>query len=228
MGKYLTEKEAREAIVDIGKRVYLSGYVGANDGNISCRISDDTILVTPTGVSKGFMTPDMMVKMALDGHVIGEGKPSSEVKMHIRAYKDNDEINGVIHVHPPVATSFSVIGMSLDTPLVAEAVLVTGNIPLAEYAEPGTYDVPESIAPYIQGYNGALLENHGAITWGKDVYQALYRMEALEHQAKITMYSMLLSKLTGNPVRHFSQDELNALVRIRDNMGVHTGGKPKA
>lgn len=228
MKKYMTEDEARKAVVEIGRRVYQSGYVGANDGNISCRIDDNVIIVTPTGVSKGFMTKEMLVKMTLDGKVIGEGKPSSEVKMHIRAYKDNEEVNGVIHVHPPVATSFSVIGMDLDTPLVAEAVLVTGNIPLAKYAEPGTYDVPESIAPYIKTHHGALLESHGAITWGKDVYQALYRMEALEHQAKITMYSMLLSKLTGNPVRHFTRDELDALVCIRDNMGIHTGGIPKA
>ncbi len=224
---YFSEKDARKAIIDIGKRVYQSGFVGANDGNISCRINKDTILVTPTGVSKGFMTEEIMVMMKLDGSIIENGKPSSEVKMHLRAYRDNPEINGVIHVHPPISTACSVIGISLDQPLVAEGILVTGNIPLAGYAKPGSEQVPESIAPFLKEYHGALLERHGAITWGSDVYQALYRMEAMEHQAKIMLYSLLLSKLTGNSIHRFSEEELDDLIQIRKNLGISTGGRPK-
>lgn len=228
MEKFLIEEKARETIVEIGKRVYQSGFVGANDGNISCRINEDTIVVTPTGVSKGFMTAEMMVLMNVEGTVIGEGKPSSEVKMHLRAYRDNPDICGVIHVHPPVATACSIIGLPLDQPLVAEGILVTGNIPIAAYAKPGSEEVPESIAPFLKDYHGALLERHGAITWGRDVYQALYRMEAMEHQAKIMMYACLLSKLTGNAVRGFSEKELADLVHIREGMGILTGGMPRA
>lgn len=227
MKEFYTETQARETIVEIGKRVYQSGYVGANDGNISCRLSEDTIVVTPTGVSKGFMTPEMMVLMNLDGTVLGPGKPSSEVKMHLRAYRDNPDIRGVIHVHPPVATAYSILGLSLDHPLVAEGVLVTGNIPLAAYAKPGSEEVPDSIAPFLKDYNGALLERHGALTWGTDVYQALYRMEAMEHQAKIMLYACLLSKLTGKEIRGFSEKELADLVHIREGMDVLTGGMPK-
>ncbi|MCI8949576.1 MAG: class II aldolase/adducin family protein [Lachnospiraceae bacterium] len=226
MDQYMNETEARKAIAEIGKRVYQNGYVGANDGNISCRIQENRIIVTPTGVSKGFMTEEMMVIMKLDGTVIGSGRPSSEIKMHLRAYQDNPDINGVIHVHPPISTACSVIGMALDQPLVAEGVLVTGNIPIANYAKPGSQQVPESIAPYLKEYHGALLERHGAITWGKDVYQALYRMEAMEHQAKIMLYTCLLSYLTGKTANKFSKEELDDLIQIRKDMGISTGGRP--
>ena len=223
---YISEKEARESLTEAGRIVYERGFVAANDGNISVRISDDEILITPTGVSKGFMEPGMMVRMKLDGTVIGEGKASSECRMHLRVYRDCKEVHSVVHAHPVYATAFSVIGMSLDHPVVAEGVLVTGNISLARYAEPGTDHVPESIAPYIKGYNGALLENHGVITWGNSVQQAVFRMEAVEHQAKIYAAALELASNTGKTVRYFSEDERNALVRIRERMGVFTGGMP--
>ena len=227
MSSLLTESEARAAIVDVGKRVYQSGYVGANDGNISCRTADGTIVVTPTGVSKGYMTPEMMVVMKLDGTVIGPGKPSSEVKMHLRAYERNPHINGVVHVHPPISTAFGVLNLPMEQPMVAEGVLVTGNIPVAPYAKPGTNAVPDSITPFLLDYNGVLLERHGALTWGKDVYQALYRMEAMEHQAKIMLYAHMLSRLTGREIARFTPEELSDLVEIRTNMGVTTGGIPR-
>ena len=169
MNNYLSEQEARRAVLDVGKRIYDRGYVAANDGNISCRINDNTILVTPTGVSKGFMHPDALVKMNLDGTVLDGGKPSSEVKMHLRVYQENPDITGVVHAHPAAATSFSVMGMEMKKPVVAEAVLVTGNILIAPYAKPGTYGVPDSIAPFISRYNAVLLANHGALSWGKDL-----------------------------------------------------------
>lgn len=227
MNKYLTEEQARAAIIEAGARIYRSGFVAANDGNISCKIDDNLILVTPTGVSKGFMTPEMLVKIDLDGQIIGDGKPSSEVKMHLRAYREDPAIQGVIHAHPAVSTSFSIVGLEMNCPLVAEAVLVTGNILIAPYAKPGTYAVPDSVAPYVKEYHGVLLENHGALTWGRDLDQALNRMEAMEHQAKITMYSLLLASISDKKVRHFSTEELNGLVEVRTGMGVATGGYPK-
>ena len=226
--KYLSEEQARQAIVDVGKRVYNAGMVAANDGNISCRIGDDVILITPTGVSKGFMAPDELIKMKTDGTVLSGGKPSSETKMHLRAYTDNPEINGVVHVHPPIATACSLIGLPLNHPPVAEGVLVTGNIEIAPYAKPGTFDVPDSIAPFLKDYNGVLLERHGALTWGKDVFQALFRMEALEHQAKIMTWALLLAKLTGKEIQGFTKEQLADLVAIREQMGVFTGGTPEA
>lgn len=221
---YLSENDARDAIVDVGKRIYQSGFVAANDGNISCRIAENCILVTPTNVSKGFMTREMIVKMDLDGCVIGPGKPSSEVKMHLRAYQENAQLRGVVHAHPPVSTGFSIVGMEMDRPLVAEGVLVTGIIRIAPYAKPGTYEVPDSIAPYVNTHHGVLLENHGALTWGSDLYQALYRMEAMEHQAKITLYASALAKLYDRQIRYLNREELQGLVEIRSGMGITTGG----
>ena len=227
MKNYLSEQEARRAILNVGKRIYDRGYVAANDGNISCKISDTTILVTPTGVSKGFMEPDSLVKMDLDGAILAGGKPSSEVKMHLRAYQENPDITGVVHAHPASATSFSVMGMEMKKPVVAEAVLVTGNILIAPYAKPGTYDVPDSIAPFINRYNAVLLANHGALSWGKDLYQALYRMEALEHQAGILFRTLILAHITGRDVPYLSGEALAGLVQIRDEMGILTGGIPE-
>ena len=226
MKGYLSETDARRAIVDIGKRIYNRNYVAANDGNISCRIDSNTMLVTPTGVSKGYMKPDMMVKMTLDGVILEGGRPSFEVKMHQRAYQENPYIGGVVHAHPAVATSFAVMGMEMKKPVVAEAVLITGNILIAPYAKPGTYDVPDSIAPYVNKYNAVLLANHGALSWGADLYQALYRMEALEHQANILIHAMLLSHMTGREVPYLSREALDGLAGIREGMGIHTGGVP--
>ena len=225
--QYLSDEEARAAIIEVGKRIYQKGYVAANDGNISCRISENEILVTPTGVSKGYMTPESMVRMNLDGEVLSEGKPSSEVKMHIRAYRENPEINAVVHAHPIVSTSFSIVGLEMAQPVVSEAVLVTGNILFAPYAEPGSYEVPEAIAPYVKDYNAVLLANHGALSWGRDLYQALYRMEALEHQAQIYFHSLLLAHITGKDVNYLSKEANENLVKIRERMGVTTGGFPK-
>ena len=157
---FMSEEEARQAIVQTGKRMYDHGYVVTNDGNISVRISSTEIIVTPTGVSKGFMTPEMMVKMNLDGDVLeAEGtKPSSEVKMHLRVYAEDDSVMAVVHAHPIYATSYAIAGIPLDEPILSEAMLQIGAVPIAKYAKPGTYDVPDGIAPFVKGYGAVLLE----------------------------------------------------------------------
>lgn len=221
--KYMTDFEAKKAILDIGKRMYDRGFVASNDGNISCKVGPNTIWTTPTGVSKGFMTQDMLVKMDLNGKALmGKLKPSSEVKMHLRVYKENPEVQAVTHAHPPVATSFSIAGIGLDLAVLTEAVMGLGSIPVAKYATPGTEEVPDSIAPFVNSYNGVLLANHGALTWGKDVYQAFYRLESVEYYATILMY-------TGNIIGRqnvLSNDQVNKLLDIRQKLGITTGGIP--
>lgn len=187
---YPSDSEAKKALVDIGRRIYEKGFVAANDGNISCKVDSNTIWITPTGVSKGFMTSDMMIKMDLDGKIIaGKLKPSSEFKMHLRVYKENSEIMAVTHAHPPIATSFAIAGISLDKAILPEAVVQLGSVPVAPYATPGSQGVPDSIAPYCKTYNGVLLENHGALSWGRDIYEAYYRMESIEYYASVLMYT---------------------------------------
>lgn len=222
-GKYYSDFEAKNLICEIGRRMYGRNFVASNDGNISVKVGPNAIWCTPTGVSKGFMTPDMLVKMDLKGNVIsGKNKPSSEVKMHLRVYNENPEVNGVTHAHPPVATSFAIAGIQLDKAVLPEAVVLLGNVPVAPYATPGTQEVPDSIAPYCRDYNAVLLANHGALTWGKDVMEAWYRMESLEHYAMILMY-------TGNIINRANElscNQVSELLKIREKMGIKTGGIP--
>lgn len=225
MTKYPSIFEAKELILEVGRRMYLKGFVAANDGNISCKIADDVILTTPTGVSKGFMNQDMIVKMTLDGKILSEDsqyKPSSEVKMHIRAYQENPEIMAVTHAHPPVATSFAIAGVGLDQPILTEAIMGLGSVPIAKYATPGTHEVPDSIAPFCRDYNAVLMANHGALTWGADVMQAFYRLESVEYYATIMMY-------TGNIIgkaNKLSCEQIAPLLETRAKLGISGGGVP--
>lgn len=224
MVNYPSVFEAKEQILDIGRRMYDKGYVAANDGNISCRISPDTILTTPTGVSKGFMTQDMIVRMKMDGTVLDDGpfKPSSEVKMHIRVYNENPNVMAVTHAHPPVATSFAIAGIGLDLPIITEGILALGSVPIAKYATPGTDEVPDSIAPFCNDYNAVLLANHGALTWGDSLFQAFYRLESTEYYATITMYTR---NIIGK-YNMLSCDQVAPLVERRAREGITGGGIP--
>ena len=147
--RYPTDAEAKKLIVEIGRRMYAKNFVAANDGNISCKVDENTIWTTPTGVSKGFMTEDMLVKLRLDGTVISQGErgPSSEVKMHLRVYNENPEVGGVCHAHPPAATAFACAHMGLEEPLLGEAVMSLGPVPCAPYGRTGTAELPAAAAP---------------------------------------------------------------------------------
>lgn len=221
---FMSEEEARQAIVRAGKRMYDHGYVVTNDGNISVRISSTEIIVTPTGVSKGFMTPEMMVKMNLDGDVLeAEGtKPSSEVKMHLRVYAEDDSVMAVVHAHPIYATSYAIAGIPLDEPILSEAMLQIGAVPIAKYAKPGTYDVPDGIAPFVKGYGAVLLSNHGALTWGTTLVEAFSRMEVLENYAHISFVVGLLGGGRGLDV-----EQVAGLAGIRKEMGLAAIAMPK-
>lgn len=221
--QYYSDLEAREMICEVGRRMYNRNYVAANDGNISVKVSPNEIWTTPTGVSKGFMTPDMMVKMDLSGNVLsGKLKPSSEVKMHLKVYNENSEVHGVVHAHPQVATSFAVAGISLNQPVLPEAIVLLGNVPVAPYALPGTQEVPDSIAPYCKTHNAVLLANHGALTWGRDLMEAYFRMESLEHCAAILMYSNHILKKSNE----LNTSQVADLINIRESMGIKAGGVP--
>ena len=189
--RYPTDAEAKKLIVEIGRRMYAKNFVAANDGNISCKVDENTIWTTPTGVSKGFMTEDMLVKLRLDGTVISQGErgPSSEVKMHLRVYNENPEVGGVCHAHPPISTSFAIAGMSLDRAIYPEALVNLGTVPCVHYETPGSQGIPDSVAPYCKDYNALLLANHGALAWGKDLMEAWYRLESTEHYAMVIMYT---------------------------------------
>jgi L-fuculose-phosphate aldolase len=220
---YISDKEAKELICEMGRRVYNKNFVAANDGNISIKTGDNEIWTTPTGVSKGFMAPGMMVKMDLSGNVLeGANKPSSEVKMHLRVYQENPEATAVVHAHPPVATSFAIAGIGLDKPVSPEAIVLLGKVPVAPYATPGTQEVPDSIAPYCKDYNAVLLANHGALTWGRNITEAYFRMESLEHYALMLLYSNHIIQKSNE----LTTVQIAELISIRKKMGIQTGGIP--
>lgn len=217
---FLSESKIRKEICEVGQKMYDKGFVAANDGNISVRLTDDIIIVTPTGVSKGGMDPDELIKMTLGGEILsGRSKPSSEVKMHIEVYKQSKFIRAVTHAHPPLTTAFAVARQPLDRPIISEAIVTLGVVPVADYATPGTREVPDSIKPYVRNYNAVLLANHGLLTWGDDLMQAFFRMESAEQYAKIMYY---LGKISEPQELHCGNVE--ALVKQREKLGVHTGG----
>ena len=194
-------KIQKELIIEIGKRLWQREYVAANDGNISVRLNDSEVLATPTGVSKGFMTETMILRVDMEGRMLDENtyKPSSEVMMHIEVYRQREDIQAVVHAHPPFATAFAVAGIPLDKCVLPESVLTLGEVAIAPYGTPSTMEIPESIQPIIQQSDAVLLENHGALTLGRDLITAYHRMETLEHSASITYKAMQLGRVNEIP-----------------------------
>lgn len=187
--------DIKKQICEVGHDLWQRGMVAANDGNISVLLDDGTILTTPSGVSKKLLRPEMICQMTANNEIVfcpESYKPSSEFKMHLRCYKERPEIRAVVHAHPPTATGFAAAGIPLDDYSVSEAVMTIGSVPIAPFAIPGSDEVPESIAPFLENHDAVLLANHGALTVGTDLIQAYYRMETLEHYAKTLLTARLL------------------------------------
>ena len=184
---YASDFEAKEMICEYGRRLYARGFVAGNEGNISCRVGENEIYVTPTMESKGFLNPDMLVKMDLDGNIIGGiYKQSSETKMHIGLYRQDPSIGAVIHAHPTTATAFACRKQPLDASYLPEsAILFRMAVPVTEFAIPSTEAVPNSVIPYAKTHRALLLGNHGALTWGEGLKDTWFLMETLEQYCKI-------------------------------------------
>ncbi|MDU1854720.1 MAG: class II aldolase/adducin family protein [Clostridium baratii] len=218
--------EIREQIGDVCHKMWQLGWVAANDGNVTVKLEDGTFLATPTGISKSFITPEKLVHIDENGEVLDgpEGaKPSSEIKMHLRCYKEREDVGAVVHAHPPTATGFAVAHLDLDRYTMIETVIAIGSIPITPYGTPSTYEVPDSIAPYLQEHDVLLLENHGALTVGADLITAYYRMETLELYAKISLTAHLLG---GE--KEISRKNIDRLIGMRKDYGVsgrHPGFK---
>ncbi|CEK33879.1 class II aldolase/adducin family protein [Paraclostridium sordellii] len=221
--KTLKYMEVREQMCDVCHKMWQLGWVAANDGNVSVKLDDGTFLATPTGISKSFITPEKLVHIDENGEVLDgpEGaKPSSEIKMHLRCYKEREDVGAVVHAHPPTATGYAVAHLDMDRYTMIETVIAIGSIPVTPYGTPSTYEVPDAIAPYLQEHDVLLLENHGALTVGSDLITAYYRMETLELYAKISLTAHLLG---GE--KEISQKNINRLIGMRKGYGV-TGRHP--
>ena len=211
-----TEDQIRCDIVEVGRRLWQRGYVASNDGNISVRLDERCLMTTPANVSKGFMTPDMMVITDFEGRKLsGDRKASSELKMHLQVYRDRPDANAVVHAHPPTATGFAVAGIPLDRAVLAEVVTTLGSIPIAEYATPSTDELPAACSKYLKAHDGLLLANHGALAIGPDLFTAYYRMETIEHFAKISLVARLLGR-----ENLIAREEVDRLQGLRTNYGI--------
>ena len=220
----MNEAELRKEIVDVCYKMWQQGWVAANDGNVSVRLEPDVYLITPSGVSKSRITQDMLLKVDGSMNVI-EGpkglKPSSEIRMHMRCYRDRADVGAVVHAHPPTATGYAVAGIPLDQYSMIETVIAIGSVPVTPYGTPSTDEVPENIAPYLPEHDVLLLENHGALTVGCDLTTAYYRMETLELYAKISLNAHLLGGAKEIP-RH----QIDKLLDLRENYYHVTGKHP--
>ena len=219
----MTELEIKQQICDIGKRIYDRGMVAANDGNISVKLNDNEFLCTPTGVSKGFMTPEYICKVDANGNVIEANagfKPSSEIKMHMRVYRERPDVKSVVHAHPMYATTFAIVGIPLTDSIMPEAVLSLGEVPIAKYGTPSTDEIPDAVAPYLQSYDAVLLENHGALSFSDSLLNAYHKMESVEFYARL----LYQAKMLGGP-KLLTEQQVEDIYALRKKFGL-TGKHP--
>ncbi|MGA8110337.1 MAG: class II aldolase/adducin family protein [Acidobacteriaceae bacterium] len=178
----------RRDIVRFGRWLYRLGFVPGTAGNLSVRLDEETLLVTPSGVSKLLLRPRDLLVVDGEGRLIeGTRGPTSELGMHLAFYRERPDVRAVIHAHPPLATAFACSGRALDQLICQEAAMTLGPVPLARYATTGTEEVAASLRPFIPSHDAVLLANHGAVTCGSSLSEAFFRMETLEHLAQIRL-----------------------------------------
>jgi L-fuculose-phosphate aldolase len=194
-----TEMDLKQEIVCICRMLHRKNYLAATDGNVSVRLKD-RLLTTPSGVHKGLMVAEQVLTVDLNGRVLaGEGKPTSEIHMHLLAYELRPEVKAVVHAHLPYATACTLAGIDLLEPILPEVVITLGGIPTAPYATPGTEAVPAAIREFIGQYDAILLSRHGAMTVGENVRDAYNKMEKLEHTARVVLAARLQGPLAPLP-----------------------------
>jgi len=199
-------------LVNVCHRVYDKGFVSATDGNISARLENGNILATPTAINKGMVSPDDLVIVDPSGNLVsGLKRPSTELQMHLFIYRERQDIQAVVHAHPPYATGFATARTPLTECLFPEVIVGLGAVPLANYATPSTSEVVESIAPFVNKADAILLANHGVVTCGVDPLDAYFKMEKVEHAAHITLVARLLG---GEKV--LSESDIEKLRKISE------------
>lgn len=210
--KFPRESEARRFVNEVARRMYRQGYIVAGDGNVSCKIAPDKVVITPSGLSKGYMEDDDMIVVDLDGRrVAGRHRPSSEFLMHQLAYRERPDVGAVVHGHPVFATALALAGVSLAQCMLSETCLTLGGIETAPYSTPTTEEVPNILRPFVRCSNAIIMNRHGALTLGKDLQEAYNRFEVMEHTARITHAARVLGPVTPMPAHEV--DKLNALVK---------------
>jgi L-fuculose-phosphate aldolase len=216
-----TEQELREDIVRVCRLVYEKGWVAANDGNVSIRLDDDRIICTPTAVSKGMVSIDDIIVCDMAGNKMkGQRERTTEIAMHVTIYSMRPDVRSVVHAHPPVATGFATAGRALDKALLPEVIIQLGAVPLASYGLPGTPALCEGMLPFIPNYDALLLENHGCTSYGRDVWEAFFKMEMVEHLARVTFVAEMLGG-----ARPLPREEVEKLFAARARYNVNSNAR---
>ena len=212
----VTEWKIKEQMCEIGRRIWLKGFCAGNEGNHSYRISVHRVLCTPTGISKGFLKPEDICTVDLEGNqVSGKRKRTSEILLHLAIYKAREDVKAVVHSHPPHATAFAIANVELPTCIHPEAEVFLGAVKTAKYVCPGDTRLGESILPYVKDSNTILLQNHGTVTFGKDLETAYYNLEIVDAYSRI----LLLAKQIGS-IRPLNGDEMKELLDLKVRFGI--------
>jgi L-fuculose-phosphate aldolase len=215
-GSMMSEWKLREEMCEVGRRVYAKGFAAANDGNISFRLSDDRVLCTPTRVSKGFMKPDDLCIVDMEGkQVSGKRKRSSEILLHLSIMKTRPDVKACVHCHPPHATAFAVAHEPIPKCTMPEFEVFLGEVAITPYETPGTQAFADTVIPYVKDTDVILLANHGTITAGSDLMDAYFKTEIIDAYCRI----LILAKQLGT-VNYYSDEKAAELIKIKPGLGI--------
>jgi len=212
------ETRARRAICEIGRLAYSRNYIVGADGNISVRLSDGTILITPAGAMKGFLEPHHLAHIDMSGRVVDGGpSASTERGIHLVVYEERPEMRAVVHAHPPHAVAMTNAGIDLQAPFIPEIIVTIGGIPTAPFGTPGTEELGESIRPIIKCSDTVVMTNHGSVTIGTNLLEAYKKLDMVEHTARI----LWLAHTVGH-ARPLSPEYVKKLLATREQLGIRT------
>ncbi len=210
-------RQIKEQICEIGKRMYFKGFVAANDGNISYRVGENEVLCSPTMISKGFMTPDYICAVDLDGkQIAGKKKKTSEILLHLEIMKHRPDAVAVVHCHAPHATAFALAGEPIPQCVLPEVEVLLGETPIAPYETPGSSAFAKSIIPFLKpGTNTILLKNHGTVSFGATLEEAYWKTEIIDAYCRI----LLMARQLGN-IDYLKENKLHELLQLKKSMGL--------
>ena len=212
-------QKLKQQLCDYGRRAYNKGLVSANDGNLSVRLNENQILCTPTLQCKGFMEPEDICTVDLDGQQIaGRKRSTSEIRLHLQVYRRRSDVNSVIHTHPPHVTAFAISGKPIPSGILAEPEIFLGEVPTANYATPGSEEFSETIVPFVKQTNTIVLANHGMLSYERDLERALWLTEILEAYCR----TLILAASIGEP-QCLSERHRAELKRLRSEFGFGRG-----
>lgn len=213
---FANEWQARKDICEVGRRLYDKGFAAANDGNISVRLAPERVLCTPTGVSKGFLKPDDLCIVDLEGNqVAGHKKRTSEILLHLSIYKARTDVGGVLHCHPPHATAFAMVHETIPKCVLPEVEVFLGEVPIARYETPGTQTFADTVLPYVNNANTMLLANHGSVAWGPQIMTAYFNTEIIDAYCRM----LILARQLG-PLKYLSEHQVGELMQFKKRLGI--------